>query len=240
MSRTTAIFVGVTKNLARSRAGLFFSLLFPLMLLLVFGAVFGGSPTTQNYVPCLIGAFVMTNGIIGLTSIATEFKRRGVLKRLSATPLTRIEWIVGNVLSQTVLAIALTIVMILSARLFFGIVVSVNVYAAIILFAGAVLFSGIGMLLAGLVKDPEAANGLGNAIAFPMMFLSGTFIPLKMMPAFLQTISRFLPLFYFQDGLTAAMVTGNSSTAFVDFAVMGALAIVFILLGSVVTRWRER
>jgi ABC-2 type transport system permease protein len=182
----------------------------------------------------------MTNGIIGLTSIATEFKRRGVLKRLSATPLTRLEWIVGNVLSQTLLAVALTAVMILSARLFFGIATSINFYMAIILLSGAVLFSGMGMLLAGLVKDPEAANGLGNAIAFPMMFLSGTFMPLSMMPTTLQTLARILPLFYFQDGLKAAMVTGNPTIALVDFAVICALAAVFILLGSLVTSWHEK
>ena len=240
MSRSTAIFVAVTKNLLRSRTGLFCSLLFPLMLLLVFGAVFGGGSTTHNYVPYIIGAFIMTNGVIGLTSIATEFKRRGVLKRLGATPLTRFEWIMGNVLSQTLLAVMLTAVVIVMAWLAFGLTTIISVYTAIILFAGAVLFSGMGMLLAGLVKDPEAANGLGNAIAFPMMFLSGTFIPLAMMPSYLQTLARVLPLFYFQDGLQAAMVTGDSSTALTDFAVMGALALVFILLGSYVTSWREK
>ena len=240
MSRTIAIFVALTKNLIRSRVGLFFSLLFPLMLLLVFGLVFGGSSTTQNYVPYLIGAFVMTNGIIALTSVATEFKRRGVLKRLSATPLTRLEWILGNVFCQALLAVVLTAVMIVAGRVLFGIVTSINIYMAIILFAGAVLFSGMGMLLSGLVKDPEAASGLGNAIAFPMMFLSGTFMPLSIMPSFLQTIARVLPLFYFQDGLQAAMVTGNATIALTDFVVICALAIVFILLGSLVTSWREK
>jgi len=196
--------------------------------------------SVDYYVPGLIGAFVMTNGIIGLTSVATEFKRRGVLKRLSATPLSRFEWIVGNVLSQTVLAVALTVVMILAGRLIFGVTTTIDFYAAIILFAGAVLFAGIGMLLAGLVKDPEAANGLGNAIAFPMMFLSGSFWPLDIMPSYLQTVARALPLFYFSDGLRASMVTGNTSIALSDFAVIGVLAVAFILLGSLVTSWREK
>jgi len=53
----------------------------------------------------LTAAFMMTNGVIGLTSIASEFRRSGVTKRLSATPLRKYEWIVGNVLSQAVLAL---------------------------------------------------------------------------------------------------------------------------------------
>ncbi len=196
--------------------------------------------SVDYYVPGLIGAFVMTNGVIGLTSVATEFKRRGVLKRLSATPLSRFEWIVGNILSQTVLAVALTVVMILAGRLIFGVTTTIDFYSAIIIFAGAVLFSGIGMLLAGLVKDPEAATGLGNAIAFPMMFLSGSFWPIDIMPSYLQSFARVLPLYYFSDGLRAAMVTGNTVIALSDFVVIGVLAIVFILLGSFVTSWHEK
>jgi ABC-2 type transport system permease protein len=196
--------------------------------------------SVDYYVPGLIGAFVMSNGVIGLTSVATEFKRRGVLKRLSATPLSRFEWIVGNILSQTVLAVALTVVMILAGRLIFGATTTIDFYSAIIIFAGAVLFSGIGMLLAGLVKDPEAATGLGNAIAFPMMFLSGSFWPIDIMPSYLQSFARVLPLFYFSDGLRAAMVTGNTVIALSDFVVIGVLAIVFILLGSFVTSWHEK
>jgi ABC-2 type transport system permease protein len=73
-----------------------------------------------------------------------------------------------------------------------------------------------------------------------MMFLSGTFMPLNMMPSVLQTVARVLPLYYFQDGLRAAMVTGSTTTALVDFAVLTVLATVFILFGSLVTSWREK
>jgi ABC-2 type transport system permease protein len=241
MNRIVPIFEAVTKNYIRSRAGLFFSLLFPLMLLLSLGSIFGGnSQWTHNYVPLLIGAFVMTNGIVGLPAIATEFRRQGVLKRLSATPLTKFEWIVGNVLSQAVLAVALSLVVIATGWIAFRVTVALNVYSAVILFAGCVLFAGMGMLIAGLIKDPEAANGLGNAIAFPMMFFSGVIVPLAVMPGYLQTIARLLPLFYFSDGLRASLVSVDVSTAITDLAVIAVLAVVFILLGSFVTRWREK
>jgi len=239
MSRIVAVFAAVTKNTLRSRVGLFFSALFPLMLLFVFGTVFGGG-FAANWAPMLIGAFVMTNGIVALPTIATEFKRRGVLKRLSATPLSKLEWTLGNVLSQTLLAVLLTVMMVMSGWLVFGVRPVVNVYSAAILFSGAVLFSGMGMLIAGFVKDPEAASGLGNAVSFPMMFLTGTYFPLSMMPAYLQNLAQALPLYYFQSGLKAAMVTGDVAAALFDLAVTGVLAVAFIVLGSVVTRWREK
>jgi ABC-2 type transport system permease protein len=239
LSRVEGIFTAVTKNTLRSRVGLFFSALFPLMLLLVFGSVFGAS-FAGTWAPLLIGAFVMTNGIVALPAVATEFKRRGVLKRLSATPLSKLEWIVGNVLSQTLLAGILTITLLLAAWLIFGVTPVMNPIAVVVLFTGAVMFSGIGMMIAGFLKDPEAASGLGNAISFPMMFLSGTYFPLSMMPTYLQSVARFLPLYYFQNGLKAAMMTGDVSTAISDLAVIGTLAVMFILLGSFATRWRGK
>ena len=63
------------------------------------------------YLPGLIGAFIMTSSVFGVTSQNTEFRKRGIIKRLSLTPLSRTEWIIGSVLAQTVLAFVLTVVM---------------------------------------------------------------------------------------------------------------------------------
>jgi len=191
------------------------------------------------YMPGLIAAFMMTNGVIGLTSVATEFRRTGLTKRLSATPLTKLEWMVGNVVSQTVLALLLAAVMILLGEGVFHTTVTVDAYTLITLVSGAVLFSGIGMTLAGLVKDPEAASGLGNAIAFPMMFLSGTYWPVDIMPSYLQAAARVLPLTYFSDGLRDAMLVSNTSALLVNLGVVAAFAVAFVAVGASVTRWKE-
>ncbi len=192
------------------------------------------------YVPGLTAAFMMTNGVIGLTSIASEFRRNGVTKRLSATPLRKYEWLLGNVLSQAVLALLLALVMIALAKVVYQSNVTLDVYTIVALVLGAFLFSGIGMTLAGLVKDPEAASGLGNAIAFPMMFLSGTYWPVDIMPSFLQSFARVLPLTYFSDGLRDSMILGNYSAALTNMLVVGALAVAFVLLGARVTVWKEK
>jgi ABC-2 type transport system permease protein len=191
------------------------------------------------YIPGLTAAFMMTNGVIGLTSVASEFRRRGFLRRLFSTPVTKSDWILGNVLSQTILAILLTAVMIILGIAIYHSEITVNIYSAVSIFAGAILFSGIGMTLAGLVSDPEAASGLGNAIAFPMMFLSGTFWPLDIMPPFLQSIAKFLPLTYFAESLRDSMLLQNYSAAILNTGVTAAFALIFIFLGSKFTRWRE-
>jgi len=192
------------------------------------------------YVPGLIAAFIMTNGLIAVTANTTEFKRRGVIKRLATTPLTRLEWVVGNVLAQTLLAFILTGVMISVGWLVFGVTGIPGPYAIIMIILGAILFSGMGLALSGVIKDVEAASAAGNAIAFPMMFLSGSFFPIEIMPQFLQDIAKFLPLTYLSDGLRFALISDYLQGVYVNMAIIAVLAVVFILIGAAITRWQEK
>jgi len=234
--RFVAIFEAVTKNWLRSRTGLFFSIMFPIMMLFIFGSIFGGT----NYVPTMTAAFIMTNGIIGLTSTNTEFKRRGIIRRLSITPLTKADWIVGCVLSQTLLNLVLTGIMITIGWVAFSVRVIPDPLTILMIFLGSVMFSGIGMALSGSIKDVEAASAIGNVISYPMMFLSGVFVPLSIMPSTLQSISNFIPLTYFSDGLKAAIITKSTGTILFDMGIVAALAIAFIAIGVLLTRWKEK
>ncbi len=194
---------------------------------------------TDYYLPGYIAAFIMTNGIMGATSVISELRRNGTVKRLAATPLPKSSWILSNVFQQTVLAFMLTAVMIIFARIIFGVSALPNLYALLLIFVGAVTFASIGMILGGVIKDVEAASGAGSAIAFPMMFLSGAFWPLEMMPSYMQSIAKCLPLYYFHDGLRNIMILDNLSGAYLPFLVMGTLAVVFIGIATKITKWKE-
>ncbi len=192
------------------------------------------------YIPGITAAFIMTNGIIALTANTTEFKRRGIIKRLSITPLTKTDWILGNVLSQTLLNLMLTAIMIGIGWLIFNVRVIPDALSIILILLGSVMFSGIGMTLSGLVRDVEAASAIGNAIAFPMMFLSGTYFPLEFAPSYIQSISKVMPLTYFSEGLRYAMIYKYPEGVYTNMAIIGVLAAVFIVMGSLMTRWKEK
>ena len=196
--------------------------------------------TVDFYVPGITAAFIMTNGIIALSATTTEFKRRGIIKRLSITPLTKMDWIVGNVLSQTLLNLMLTAIMIALGWLIFNVRIIPDALSLILIFLGSVMFSGIGMLLSGLIKDVEAASAVGNAIAFPMMFLSGAYFPMEFMPSYIQTIAKALPLTYFADGLRYAMIYKYPEGVYTNMAIVAVLAVGFIIVGALVTRWKEK
>ncbi len=196
--------------------------------------------TVDYYVPGITAAFIMTNGIIALAATTTEFKRRGIIKRLSITPLTKLDWIVGNVLSQALLNLMLTAIMIAVGWLLFNVRVIPDAISIALILLGSIMFSGIGMTLSGFIKDVEAASAIGNAIAFPMMFLSGTYFPLEMMPSYIQMISKVMPLTYFSEGLRYSMLYKYPEGIYFNMAIVAVLAVAFIIVGALVTRWKEK
>jgi ABC-2 type transport system permease protein len=196
--------------------------------------------TVDLYIPGITAAFIMTNGVIGLTATTTEFKRRGIIKRLSITPLTKLDWIIGNVLSQTLLNLILTGIMIGFGWILYNVRIIPDALSIIMILLGSIMFSGIGMLLSGVIKDVEAASAVGNAIAFPMMFLSGAFFPLELMPSFIQTIAKVLPLTYFSEGLKYSMLYKYPEGIYTNMAILAVLAVAFITIGALVTRWKAK
>ena len=191
------------------------------------------------FVPGLIGMTLMTTGIFGAIGWNTRNRELGILKKLATTPLSKLEWIIGVILFEVVMSAISTVVILTIGVLIFNIRVLPNIYSIILIIAGAIAFPGMGMVVARFVKETDSADAAANAITFPMMFLSGSFFPLEMMPEFLREIAKVLPLTYLNNGLRDSMVYGNATSALYNTAIVLAVAIFFIILGSLITDWRE-
>jgi ABC-2 type transport system permease protein len=179
----------------------------------------------------------MTNGVLGTSGIVADFKRRGMLKRLMSTPLSRLQWIIANMMTQTILALILASVMVCIAVIALNTTLP-NAISIVVLAIGALCFTGLGMLIAGALKEPHAITGASNAIAFPMMFISGTFWPIGSMPEYMQSIAYALPLTYFVDALNASMYQ-SSILALQSTSMLALFTIAFVILGSYLTRWKQ-
>ena len=191
------------------------------------------------FVPGLIGMTLMTTGIFGAIGWNTRNRELGILKKLATNPLSKFEWIIGVVLFELVMCAVSTVVILTVGVLVFNLRVLPNIYSIILIAAGAITFPGIGMVIARFVKETDSADAAANAVSFPMMFLSGSFFPLEMMPEFLREIAKVLPLTYLNNGLRDSMVYGNASSALYNTAILLVVGIVFIILGSLITNWRE-
>ncbi len=195
------------------------------------------------FIPGVIGMTVMTTGLMGAVSINTEYRMNGVLRKLATTPISKLDWVLGVVLYEMLIAFLAAGIIIGLGYLpisIFDVHVSLNIPTVLLLLAGSIAFPGMGMILARFVKDPTSADASANAIAFPMMFLSGTFFPIEMYPDFLKPVAQILPLTYLNDGLRAAMVDNRLDVAFTNAFIVGILAVIFIAAGILLTNWRER
>ena len=121
----------------------------------------------------------------------------------------------------------------------FSVRLQVNAWLLVFLVLEVFAFGGIGMILTRVANEAESATAAANFIMFPMMFLSGSFFPLDMMPGFLQTIAKILPLYYVNEGLRASMVSVDHTAALRYAAMIGAFAAVVFVLGVNTTRWEE-
>jgi ABC-2 type transport system permease protein len=121
----------------------------------------------------------------------------------------------------------------------FHVSLHINAWLPVFIVLDVFAFVGIGMILTRFVKEAQSAAAAANAITFPMMFLSGSFFPMEMMPGFLQKLAKLLPLYYVNEGLRASMVVVDNMAALRYSAIIGAFAAVVFILGVISTKWEE-
>jgi ABC-2 type transport system permease protein len=182
---------------------------------------------------------VMTASLFGAVNVNAELRQKGVLRKLSTTPITRTDWILSNILYQFILAVLSTIVILLVSYAVFNVSLRINAWLPVFVVLDVFAFVGLGMMLTRVAKEAESAAAAANAFMFPMMFLSGTFFPVEMMPGFLQKFARVLPLYYVNEGLRASMVSVDNMAALGYAAVIGVFAAVAFVLGVMTTTLSE-
>jgi ABC-2 type transport system permease protein len=191
------------------------------------------------FLPAFIVAMILINGVMTVPSTVAEFKRDGTLKRLAATPLRKHEWVLANVVQQSILAVVLTAVMIVAAWLAFGVTAVPGPLSLALVVLGAVVFSALGMIVGGVIRDPGAAVSLGGAIALPLMFLSGIFWELDLMPPALQAVAEFSPVTHFHRSLRRLMILDSTSGVASTALVLAVLAVLFLAGAVHLTDWQE-
>jgi ABC-2 type transport system permease protein len=182
---------------------------------------------------------VMTASLFGAVSVNAELRQKGVIKKLSTTPITHTDWILSNVLYQFLLSVLSTLLILLVSYIVFDVGLQLTFWLPVFVVLDVFAFVGIGMILTRVAKEAESATAAANAIMFPMMFLSGTFFPVEMMPGFLQTFSRILPLYYVNEGLRASMIFSDSMMALRCSVIIGVFAAAVFILGMITTQWEE-
>ena len=182
-------------------------------------------------VPSILGMALMQLGVFSAIPLVAD-REKGILKRLSATPLRRWQLVGSNVIMRLLIAIAQTVIIVGVGASLFGVKIAGNVLlVAALVVLGSLAFIALGYVIASFAKTEDSANGMTSVVQFPLMFLSGTFFPIEAMPDALRTVARLMPLTYLSDALRQTMVGGAAfNPLWVCFAVLiGFLGICFAI-----------
>jgi ABC-2 type transport system permease protein len=202
------------------------------------GVATAGTNYVDFLLPGILGIAIMGSAVDLTVGFVARLRAAGIFRKLAMTPMTRVEWNISRVVTGTMI-VALSIMLSLAvAWLAFGARPAINVVAILLMLAGSVMFIGLGMVIAYLIKGEGAANA-AFTVTLPLIFISGSIFPVDRLPSFLQALAIISPLTYLNDGLRSAMVTGNMANAWTDLAVVSAMAVVLFGIGVVVLKWRD-
>jgi ABC-2 type transport system permease protein len=187
----------------------------------------------------LVGFSIMSLAIFGMANGFPADKKTGSLRRLRATPLKASQLILATALEYLLIGFLSVIAMLLVAMLLFDFQMRGN-YLTLALFTliGIFCMFGFGLAIGGWAKNENQSAPLSNLVAFPMMFLSGVFFPIFLMPEWLQNVAHFLPLTPIVEGIRL-LATENASLLDLGFelAVIGGWTVVIYALAFRVFRW---
>ena len=209
-----------------------FTFIFPVVFVTIIGALFGGvgrSPyfgglsALQYYVPT-IAALSVLGSCYGQLAVALAMRRQtGILKRARATPLPAWAYF-GGLLAHCVLVSAIDIMLIVSVGRLYGIPFPTHWPAiGLTLVLGAASFCALGVAVASVISNAEAAPAVAQLVLFPLLFVSGTYMPIH--SQLVNRIAGWLPVRPFNEALTGpfAQHTGADWPHLVVLAAWGGV-----------------
>jgi len=199
-----------------------------------------GARYVDFVVPGLLGMNLMGSGIWGLGFAIVDARRKNLLKRLAATPMSRAQFLASFVLSRITF-----LVMEVALPLGFAVLVfRVPTRGSLLFLAGlcllsSIAFASLGLLLAARPRTVEGVSGLMNLVMLPMWIFSGVFFSSSRFPDAVQPVVKALPLTAVNDALRATMLRGVGPAQLLpELAVIGAWLVVSFVLAVRLFRWR--
>lgn len=230
----------------RNRESAIFVYLFPVLLFLLLGTVYGGEYRGRPVVDYLVASLVaygLANTTFGGLAITLVLRRElGILKRLRSTPLPASTYLAAALASILIVFVLQTATILLVGKVVYDAAWPTDwLSVALALLVGAACFSAMGVAAAALIRSAEGAAAVVNVIVLPMTFLSGGFGPTREFPQFLQTIADVLPLTYFVEIIVGIFVDDEALwTKPGAIAVLGLWGVAGLAIAARRFRWEPR
>jgi ABC-2 type transport system permease protein len=190
-------------------------------------------------VPGILAMTLMTGGLLGLNLDFVAYREKGILRRIKVSPVPLSRFLGAELVAALLMALIQASILLAVGKLVFKIHIRGNpLYIAVIVLMGAASFLALGFLISSLAGSLKTAQMAANAITFPLMFLSGVFFPLSILPNFLATIAKMLPLYYLGQALRQVMILGKGlGSVWVDMVIVVGMGIACFLASMRMFRW---
>jgi ABC-2 type transport system permease protein len=230
----------------RNPQSAFFTFVFPVVIIVIFGALFGsvgrssyfyGLSPLAYYVPTIAALSVLGSCYSQLAIVLAMRRQDGQLKRTRATPLPAWAYFLG-LLAHCLVVSVIDVGLIIGVGRLFGVSFPANwlaLTAALVL--GAASFCALGVAVASLIRNSEAAPAVVQLVLFPLVFISGTYLPIH--SAVLTRVTGYLPVRPFNQVLLAAF-TGQDGLAWRSLLVLLAWGGVGAVVAVRRFRWTAR
>lgn len=228
-----------SKLTLRQRATLFWAFLFPVMLLVLFCSVFGGTPESSTGILAgLISITSVTSAFYGIGVVLVAYKEAKILRRYKLAPIKLWKVIVGVCLSRLLIITITTTVMIVIGKVYYNVTLPNHIGAFLVVFLmGTFMFCTISFAIASVAKTAPQANLFVQMIFLPMMFLSGSTLPYEAMPNWMQKLSLVLPATYNVKSLKSVLAGGGLEGNWENLIAMSIFSLFCIAFSVKFFRW---
>ena len=235
------------KIFLREPLGAIGTIAIPVLVFLVIGRVVGRtlSPTSlasSSFIgvglPVFASVLISVNAVLSLVTIISIYREGGILKRLRATPLRPQTILSAHVIVKLLLTAATLALMVLAGKRYYPVGFHVPFFSftiALLISTWSIL--SIGFLIASIVPTARFAQPIGAVILYPMIAVSGLFVPVEFLPPALHAVARVVPLTY-AVSLLAGIWKGDPWSAHArDVAALAVVFLVCTVVSAKVFRW---
>jgi ABC-2 type transport system permease protein len=234
------------KLFMREPVAAFFTLVFPLLYLFLFGIISGNEPTPQfggqrtidASIPGLTAVVICITGLMAINMTMSTYREKGILRRLRTTPVSPMVVLIAQVVVVFTMTALGMLLLVTAGTLVYHVRFEGNAFS---LLAGFILsslsFFSLGFILAGTMPTARSAWIFGMVLMYPMMFLSGAFFTVDILPAAIQKVSAFMPLTYVVNLLRGLWNGQPWGDHLLDVGVLAGMLVLGIIVSAKTFRW---
>jgi ABC-2 type transport system permease protein len=236
----------------RNPASVFFTVLLPVLFLVIFNLIFGnetieelgGIKTSTYYIPAIITLAIVSATAQSLAISLTVSRENGILKRLRGTPLPSWVFFAGRIGNALVISVLMLAFLTALGRIAYGVEIPWERTPAVLvtLAVGAAAFCSLGIALTALIPSEDAAAPVTNVTLLPLYFLSGVFIPESEIPDGVLHFADAFPIRHFFEAFFTAYAPTTSGPGFEwgHLALVAAWGLAGLVLAIRFFRWAPR